>query len=163
MSNFSKEREELVELFGVHFENVHNLPPLGSRIFATLILDSCENMITFEDLVERMGASKSSVSTNLNLLLKLGKISYYTVPGDRKKYYKPTHFSERFDNYLKMMAAEKLLIAKMFDYREKTAACVYSKSEIAKLKIYEKHIDEMERVLLNTISDFKNIEKNDPI
>lgn len=163
MTDIKKEREELVELFGIHFENVHNLPPLGSRIFATLILDSCSNKISFEDLVERMGASKSSVSTNLNLLLKLGKISYFTVPGDRKKYYTPTPFSERFDNYLKMIAFEKKIIEKMYAYRQKTFSCKTGKADLEKIKVYEQHILDMEQVILKSINDFKEIEKNDPI
>lgn len=163
MTDLKKEREELVELFGVHFENVHNLPPLGSRIFATIILDSCENKISFDELVERMGASKSSVSTNLNLLLKLGKISYFTLPGDRKKYYSPTPFSERFDNYIKMIQLEKKIIEKMYAYREKTIQCSKGTSELEKIKLYKQHTLNMEKLILKSIDDFKELEKNDPI
>jgi len=163
MSDFKKERDELVEMFGVHFETVHHLPPLGSRILATLILDTCDTKISFEDLVERMGASKSSVSTNLNMLLKIGKITYYTLPGDRKKYYKPTAFSERFDNYLKMLDLEKKILEKMVVYRQKTSNCPSSKNDLGMVKVYREHILEMERVVLKSINDFKEIEKNDPI
>jgi len=163
MSDIRKERDELVELFGVYFQDAHHLPPLGSRILATLILDSCGNKISFEDLVERMGASKSSVSTNLNLLLKIGKISYYTLPGDRKKYYKCTPFSERFDNYLKMIDAEKKIIDKMHAYREKTISCPMGKSDLDKIKIYKQHMFNMESLILKSIADFKRIENNDPI
>lgn len=162
MSDLEKDREELVELFGVFFETIHHLPPLGARIFANLIVDSRANHITFEELVERMGASKSSVSTNLNLLLKLGKITYFTLPGDRKKYYKPTPFSDRFDNYLKMIALEKELIEKMTAYRDKSL-CPKSTSDIKMVRVYKEHLLEMEKVVLKSISDFKEIEKNNPI
>lgn len=164
MSDITKERDELVEMFGVHFQNVHNLPPLGSRIFATLILDSYGDKVSFEDLVERMGASKSSVSTNLNLLLKIGKIEYYTQPGDRKKYYKPAPFSYRFDNYLKMIAYEKKIIEKMHSYRQKTSStCPGSKYELEKIKVYEQHMLDMEQLILKSINEFRELEKNDPI
>ncbi len=163
MLDITKERDELVELLGVHFQDAHHLPPLGSRILATLILDSCGNKISFEELVERMGASKSSVSTNLNLLLKIGKISYYTLPGDRKKYYKPTPFSDRFDNYLKMIRAEKKIIDKMCAYREKTISCTMGKTDLEKIKVYKQHMLDMETLILKSIADFKQIEKNDPI
>ncbi len=162
MSDLEKDREELVELFGVFFETTHHLPPLGSRILANLIVDSRGNHITFDELVERMGASKSSVSTNLNLLLKLGKITYFTLPGDRKKYYKPIQFSERFDNYLKMIALEKELIEKMTVYRDKSL-CPKSKSDSKMVRVYKEHLLEMEKVILKSISDFKEIEKNNPI
>jgi DNA-binding transcriptional regulator GbsR (MarR family) len=162
MSDLEKDREELVELFGVFFESTHLLPPLGARILANLIVDSRGNHITFDELVERMGASKSSVSTNLNLLVKLGKITYFTLPGDRKKYYKPTPFSERFDNYLKMIALEKVLVEKMTAYRDKSL-CPKSKSDIEMVKVYNEHLNEMERLILKSVNDFKEIEKNNPI
>lgn len=31
--NAEKEKEELIELFGIHFEKFHMLPPLAARIF----------------------------------------------------------------------------------------------------------------------------------
>ena len=162
MSDIQKEKEELIELFGIHFETFHNLPPLGSRIFATLILDGCSSGFTFEDLVERMGASKSSMSTNLNLLLKLGKISYYTLPGDRKKYFKPSPFSERFSNYMKMIEFEKIMIDRMLAYREKTASCPAEKGDLQNSKAYKEHLLEMEDLLTKTIDRFKEIEKIKP-
>jgi DNA-binding transcriptional regulator GbsR (MarR family) len=110
-----------------------------------------------------MGASKSSVSTNLNLLLKLGKIDYFTLPGDRKKYYRPTPFSQRFDNYLKMIAFEKKIIEKMHSYRQKTFNCETGKYDLEKIRIYEQHILDMEQLILKSINDFKELEKNDPI
>ncbi|MFP9112931.1 GbsR/MarR family transcriptional regulator [Flavobacterium sp. RHBU_3] len=159
MDGLKQQREELIELFGVHFENIGHLPPLGSRILATLILDSCSRQYTFEDLVEEMSASKSSISTNLNLLLKMGKITYYTLPCDRKKYYRPSEFSERFDNYLKMIAFEKGIMEKMLDYRSKTVSCQAEKFELEKSKAYKEHILEMEALLNKSIERFKEIEK----
>lgn len=153
----------MVELFGKYFETTHHLPPLGSRILATLIIDTCEDKVSFEDLVERMGASKSSVSTNLNLLLKLGKLTYYTLPGDRKKYYRPTKFSDRFNNYLKMMEVEKEIIDKMYAYREKSMACPKEKLDLEMLKLYKSHVVTMESLLTKTINEFKELEKQYPL
>ncbi|KOS06817.1 hypothetical protein AM493_12875 [Flavobacterium akiainvivens] len=159
MADLKKEREELIELFGIHFENIGHLPPLGSRILATLILDACTKEYSFDDLVEQMGASKSSISTNLNLLVKLGKITYYTLPGDRKKYYRPSAFSERFDNYLKMIAFEKDIMDRMLDYRQQTVSCQAGNFELEKSIVYREHVLEMEALLNKTIEKFKKIEK----
>ena len=123
MQKIQKEREELIEMFGLHFELLYNLPPLGSRILGLLIIDGCKSGLTFEAIVEKMKASKSSVSTNLNLLLKMDKITYYTVAGDRKKYFKPSPFSERLANYIKLLEFEKKIIDRLIDYREKTVSC----------------------------------------
>lgn len=159
MADLKKEREELIELFGIHFENIGHLPPLGSRILATLIMDVCNRQYSFEDLVEQMAASKSSISSNLNLLLKMGKITYYTLPGDRKKYYRPSEFSERFDNYLKMIAFEKDIIDRVLDYRRQTVSCDAGSFELEKSIVYREHVLEMEALLNKTIAKFKQIEK----
>ena len=159
MTDIKKEREELIEMFGIHFERFHNMPPLGSRILATLILDCCSTGMTFEDMVEMTGASKSSVSTNLNLLLELGKITYYTLPGDRKKYFKPSAFSERFSNYMKMIEFEKIIIDRMLDYREKTASCIAEKGDLERVKAYREHVLDVEGLLTSTIEKFKELER----
>ena len=158
--DIQKEKGELVEMFGIHFEKLYNLPPLASRILGTLILDCCRFGMTFEELVERMNASKSSVSTNLNLLLKLGKINYYTLPGDRKKYFKPAPFSERLSNYIRILEFEKEIIEKMLCYREKTISCVEEQSSLEHAKEYKRHVLEVEQLLIKTINKFKEIEKN---
>ena len=158
MSEFKRDREELVELFGVHFENHHHLPPLGARILGTLIVD-CKEGVTFDTLVEKLGASKSSVSTNLNLLFKIGKITYYTLPGDRKKYFKPSPFSERLEGYIKAVEYEKNIVDKMVEYREKTSSCPIERYHMEHVKIYKEHLLEIEGLLNKTIEKFKAIEK----
>lgn len=158
MSDIKKEKEELIEMFGIHFETLYHFPPLASRILGVLIVDSCNKGMTFEDLVERMLASKSSVSTSLNLLLKIGKITYYTLPGDRKKYFKPSPFSERLDNYLKMIDFEKKIIDKMVSYREKTISSSQERMNLENVKEYKNHVLEVEGLLLKTIERFKEIE-----
>lgn len=163
MEDMQKEKEELVEMFGVHFESHHNLSPLASRILGLLIIDSCKQGLTFEDLLERTGASKSSVSTNLNLLLKLGKIKYYTVPCDRKKYYRPAPLSERLSNYLKMIDFEKEIIERMLCYREKTASCGAELCNLENTKAYKEHVTEVEELLKRTIDKFKIIENNNQV
>lgn len=152
-----KERLELIENFGIHFETFYHIPPLGARILATLIVE-CKEGITFEALVEKMNASKSTVSTNLNLLQKLGKITYFTRPGDRKKYFKPAPFSERLASYLRIVAFEKDMIDRMRRYRERTASGELQKCDLENIKAYKDHILEVEQLLMRTIAKFKEIE-----
>ena len=160
MQKIQKEREELIEMFGLHFELLYNLPPLGSRILGLLIIDGCKSGLTFEAIVEKMKASKSSVSTNLNLLLKMDKITYYTVAGDRKKYFKPSPFSERLANYIKLLEFEKQIIDRLIDYREKTVSCSEEQYNMENVKAYKNHVCEVEELLIKTIDQFKEIEKN---
>ena len=60
---------------------------LAGRIIGLLsFLDQEE--FTFEEIVERLKISKSSVSTTINHLMESDKIEYITYPGDRKRYFR---------------------------------------------------------------------------
>lgn len=160
MEALQKEREELIEMFGIHFELLYNLPPLGSRILGLLIIDGCKTGVTFEEIVVKMKASKSFVSTNLNLLLKMDKITYYTLSGDRKKYFKPSPFSERLTNYIKLLDFEKKIIDKLITYREQIISCTEEQYNMENIKAYKSHVCEVEELLMKTIDKFKEIERN---
>jgi DNA-binding transcriptional regulator GbsR (MarR family) len=154
------EKEELIELFGVHFEQLYLTPPLAARILAVLILDGCKSGLTFEFLLERMQASKSSISTNLNLLLKMGHVYYYTQSGDRKKYFKAAPLSKRLKNYLSLIDNEKILIEKIIRYRSQNNTCVLESINLQNSIAYQEHLLKIEEVMKNTIQKFKEIEKN---
>lgn len=157
MTDIAKERDELVEMFGIHFEKYWNFSPLSGRILGCLIVWNDAKGLTFDDLVSTLGASKSSVSTNLNLLLKIGKIEYYTFPGDRKKYYRPSSFSDRMQNHLQMVIDEKKLIESIIDYRNKTVVDGdFTNLEL--IKIYQDHVIEFEKFLNNTIQKLEKVE-----
>ena len=76
----------LIERLGVHIECKDQLAPLAARILATLVLTGKKGA-TFEDLVTGLQASKSTISTHLNTLQSNKNITYYTICGDRKKYF----------------------------------------------------------------------------
>ncbi len=160
MSEIENEKAKLIEMFGIFFEKTHHLPPLASRILGNLIIDGYKTGLTFEELVERMSASKSTVSTSLNLLLKTEKITYYTICGDRKKYYKPSPLSTRLEHYLKMIDLEKNIIEKMFNYRKKTISCIEERCNLQNLNEYHKHVLNIEAVVAQTMKNFKEIENN---
>lgn len=81
-----KKKERLIERLGVHLEQKDQIAPVAARLLSSLIL-SGNRGCTFDDLVESLQASKSTVSTHLNTLQTQQKITYYTVCGDRKKYF----------------------------------------------------------------------------
>lgn len=158
MANQEQERESIIELFGVHFEKHHNMSPLASRILASLILYSREKDLTFEDLVNITGASKSSVSTNLHLLLETKKIEYYTICGDRKKYFKPSSLAERIKNHLEIVKSEQILINRIKNY-ESQFQFRPSNSKESKLKdLYSEYVNEFERLINEFINKIEEIE-----
>jgi hypothetical protein len=66
--------QDLVKFYGEAF----HLPPLAAKIYAYLIFDFEKKGVCFDHFVEILHASKSSVSSNLNLLLTSGLIKDFT-------------------------------------------------------------------------------------
>jgi len=97
----SPEKKKLIEEIGVHFEKAHNLAPLAARIYVIMILSPNDGH-TFDEIIEITQASKSSVSTQLNLLMQTNKVEYFTKPGDRKRYFRASK------TYLKNTLKENL-------------------------------------------------------
>ncbi|MER3317153.1 MAG: helix-turn-helix domain-containing protein [Allomuricauda sp.] len=81
-----KEKMDLVEKLGVHIEHIEQLAPVAARILAYIILTGKKGT-TFEELVNILRASKSTISTHINHLQDLKKIVYFTKTEDRKRYF----------------------------------------------------------------------------
>lgn len=77
---------ELVEKMGVQAEK-DGFPPAAARLFSLLLLSDPPHL-TFEQLQQKLRLSKSSVSNGLALLQARGLIDYFTLSGDRKRYFK---------------------------------------------------------------------------
>lgn len=112
-------KKKLVEKIGVQLEQLHQLAPVAARIFSTLILTGKEG-VTFDSLVQDLNASKSTISTNLENLQNTGKITYFTKPGDRKRYFITNrdlifnHINETVEKW----AIEKDIHKEILDYKK---------------------------------------------
>jgi DNA-binding transcriptional regulator GbsR (MarR family) len=84
--NQEKALLELVETMGVQAEK-DGFPPAAARLFSLLLLSDPPHL-TFEQLQQTLSLSKSSVSNGLSLLQSRGLIDYFTVSGDRKRYFR---------------------------------------------------------------------------
>ena len=104
----------------MYFENHDGLSPLSARIFSLLVLSEGDG-VTFEKFVERLEASKSSISTNLQLLQSSGRITYGTKPGDRKRYFKiaPDNLLLRLDKKIGVWEKEKNLHLKIYAFKKR--------------------------------------------
>lgn len=74
------------DLVRFYIENQH-LAPLAAKIHAYLIFDFERKGVTFDELVEVLASSKSSVSANLNILLNLGLVSDINRIDERRRYF----------------------------------------------------------------------------
>lgn len=143
----------------VHLQNQHAISPLTGKIWATLIIEGKDEGLTFDYLVEKFQASKSSISASLNLLLKTDKIYYSHIEGDRKKYFRTFPFSKRFVRLLQNMEFEKKLLEKVIRYKSKTEHSNKSNCALENIKAYKEHLYEMEKITRQLLTDLKKIEE----
>ena len=102
----SEQQQDLVERIGVAHDRL-GLPPAAGRVLGLLLVSS-QPELTFDQIREELGLSKSSTSTALNLLLRVGSVEYSTRPGDRKRYFRKRYDAwedrvlERFDIFFSL-------------------------------------------------------------
>lgn len=83
--------------------NEHDgMQPVAGRIYVLLMVMDKENF-TFDEIVEELNISKSSASIAIKMLQIRGLIEYFTLPGDRKRYFRikrhePFKLFEEFKN-----------------------------------------------------------------
>lgn len=124
------EKEKLIERLGCYLESKEQLAPLAARIIAKLILKGKQGS-TFENLVCELGASKSTISTHLSNLQAAERITYYTKPGDRKKYFilSPDAMIRSMNAMLKNWKNERDLHLEIMDYKRTINATLPENSE----------------------------------
>ncbi|MGM0635708.1 MAG: GbsR/MarR family transcriptional regulator [Bacteroidota bacterium] len=134
-------KQQLVEDLGLHFERVFSLPNLAARIYALLLL-SDRSGVTFNDIKTFTAASKSSISTNLNLLQQSKRVEYLTKPGDRKRYFKPsTQFiSLRIEESLQKLESESCLIDQIIAFNQEEKVNGFD-AVLPKLSVYQTHLE----------------------
>jgi len=154
-----KTKDEIIETLGLHLEEEHNLPPLAARIYAILVLTDKDG-ITFEDCLEKRGASKSSTSTSLNLLVNMGFVTYFTKPGDRRRYFttakKKSFFLTKLQENLKRVETEKNIITLVQGYHKKYAPEKYEAGK-ERTSVYLDYVSKNEQTLKESIKTLESI------
>ncbi|SIP99276.1 GbsR/MarR family transcriptional regulator [Maribacter ulvicola] len=157
--NKEESKQVLIEELGVYFETEYDLPPLAARIFANLVVTD-EDGLTFEDCLEKRGASKSSISTSLNLLQQIGFINYFTKAGDRKRYFKVSEkdafFINKLKQSLKKLEAECKIIDKVGEYNALHNPAKYIENK-EKKEVYLKCLEQTRDIYKKTINNLKNL------
>lgn len=117
--DYNSKKCVLVEKLGVHLEEVDNFAPLAARIVALVILNGKKGT-TFDQLVDNLCASKSTISTHLTHLQSLKKLSYFTKTGDRKKYFVVSRdrILQNIDDMITMWSTQKNLHEEIKEYKK---------------------------------------------
>lgn len=83
--NLKKEQIHLIEKLAVVLEKSGLQPAKGKMIALLMVNDDPE--LTFDEIWQTSGISKSATSQAVSQLLASGKIEYKTKLGDRKRYF----------------------------------------------------------------------------
>lgn len=116
----SETQKQLIEKLGVVYEGA-GMQPAPARVLS-LLLVSDKIEITFDEIYQTLGISKSAASNAINLLLTTGKIEYITLSGDRKRYFRSriTNWREEMRNSLKGLLQISNLYEEVLQQRPKT-------------------------------------------
>lgn len=154
----SAEKCKLIEEIGVHFEKTNQLAPLAARIYAIMILSPKEGH-TFDEIMEITEASKSSVSTQLNLLLQLKKVEYFTKTGDRKRYFRGNrmYLQNTLESYLATISEEIKMVEKITEFNSIHNPEKYKKTGKVPL-LFKDYLLRQEENLKQTIAKISEIQ-----
>ncbi len=149
LQELEERKKLLVERYGLFMEKQEKLAPIAARIFATLLINK-ETGSTFDELVHFLGASKSTVSTNLKSLQKVEIVHFFTKPGDRKKYFtlNPIGFLTRIEENLKMYKTEHELATEVINFKKEANEIVKKPEDEFELLHETPYVD----YLANTIT-----------
>lgn len=114
-----QERKIFIEKLGVRVEQM-GYPPLSGRIFGSLLLADPPYM-TFSELCKSLSASKSSISNSLNFLMQDNArvVEYFTLPGERKRYFKISieNWKKQLDNIPDEFKINNQILEDILTYR----------------------------------------------
>ncbi len=128
---------EMVKFYG----DVLHLPPLAAKIYSYLIFDFDRNGVSFDEVVEIFCASKSSVSSNLNLLLNLNIITDFNKIDERKRFFmmNEKYMKIRFEEIIDKMERELSILNKLKEFRNTTDEEALRKFEVY-ANLFDKNI-----------------------
>ncbi|MFI2741530.1 GbsR/MarR family transcriptional regulator [Zhouia sp. PK063] len=151
-----EQRKMLTEELGVYFESCEGMSPLSARIYAYIVLQG-EEGASFEELQEELEASKSSISTNLQVLQSMGRLGYYTKPGDRKRYFKihDDQILNRLDDKIEVWKKERCLHKKVLKYRTQFLKFSNTYHEEEKGLLFNKHYIDFIDAMIDNLDKLK--------
>jgi DNA-binding transcriptional regulator GbsR (MarR family) len=117
----NKSQLELIEKIGVVHER-SGMQPAAARILALLVI-SDRTELTFDEIQQTLGISKSSASVAINLLVTMNRIEYITKVGDRKRYFRSKLINWKEDMKRKMegMTEMNILFKEVLAQRPKSS------------------------------------------
>ncbi|MFC4413535.1 transcriptional regulator [Kaistella carnis] len=135
---------DMVKFYG----DVFHLPPLAAKIYSYLIFDFDRKGVSFDEFVEVFSASKSAVSSNLNLLLNLNIITDFNKIDERKRFFamNEKYMKIRFGEIITKMEKELLILNQLKNFRNTSDKEALRKFDIY-TKLFDKNIENIKESL----------------
>lgn len=159
--SISLEKQKLIEDIGLRLETRLQIAPLAARIYALLTLSSYDGL-SFEDIRQIIGSSKSSTSVNLNVLTQLKHINCYTKPGQRKRYFRVAKYFQltTLEAYQDSLENEFKLVEKINAYN-KVHYPEKFKYEESLGDITQDYLKKMQDLITTTIAKINDYKKSE--
>lgn len=112
-----KKQRELIEEIGKTYES-EGISPIAGRIVGLLMVMDRE-AFTFDEITMELSISKASASNTLKVLEAKHVVEYFTMPGDRKRYYRIKKQSETsiIDETVSKIERTMSLLTKIIDLK----------------------------------------------
>ena len=155
-----KEKIALEEMMTELFRRLHHLSPMAARTLSVLAIEGSAEGLTFEGLIERLQASKSTLSTSINLLQDKELVYYETKENKRRKYFKSFPFDKRFGEFLDLVRYEKDFTVRFQQYMKAQNESEHSFTEerIHKLGLFLDYLEQIEALTEDFLKKLKQEE-----
>lgn len=155
----NKPDPEVVQLFQdycAHHEIVHRFSPLTAQIYTYITFVNNKDGVTFDELVENLHTSKSSVSTSLNLLLSNNLVEQFNKINERKRFFRlnDNYITERLILIRDIISKEKELTIKLKNCQKK--GLLNTQSSLSTADLYIEHLEKSKIHLTETIEKLKS-------
>lgn len=138
----------------LHYEKYYKFQPLTAKIYALLVFNNCSEGITFDDFVEVLQVSKSSVSHSLSTLIEINFIEQYKKENERKRYFKINKnlFLKRLEDVQERLIEEKKIYTKIRDYKKSNTNVLFKDEAFS---LYITHLEDASNSITKTIKNLK--------
>lgn len=151
--------QDIIDFFQdycAHHEALYHYSPLTSKLYTFLLFSGMRDGVTFDEIVERLNASKSSISTSLNVLLNNNQIEQFNKIDERKRYFRinPKYLTNRLFTIKKSIEKELDLTYRLLELNRENKLKVFDCEN--KINIYIEHLVKSSDGLTETIEKLKN-------
>lgn len=151
--------QDLVDLFQdfcAHHELVYQLSPLTAQIYTYIMFNNNRDGVTFDELVERLNASKSSVSTSLNLLISNNQIEHFNKIDERKRFFRlnPNYMTLRLQIIRDVLEREHALSLRLVKFVDEGTLKANNCNK--KMELYIDHLEKGKNHMTETIEKLKS-------